>query len=71
MAIFLLDVHYLHRFFLCHLLQNQICNRQIKRLNDENDKLKGQLEAGEEREKELKLKLKEQERLGSDLESKV
>ena len=56
---------------LIFLFQNQISNRQIKRMDAENMKLKELLEEKDMKEKELNNKILELERGGSDMENKV
>ena len=52
-------------------LQNQILNRQLKRMDAENALLKERLDDDDKYENELKGQLKEAERRESDLLSKV
>lgn len=52
-------------------LQNQICNRQIKRMDDERTKLQEKLEEAAEKEKEFGRQLQDIERKETDQDSKV
>ena len=52
-------------------LQNQILNRQLKRMDAENASLKERLDDDDKYENELKGQLKEAERREADLLSKV
>lgn len=59
------------RCMLLFNLQNQICNRQIKRMDDERTKLQEKLEEAAEKEKEFGRQLQDIERKETDQDSKV
>ena len=58
-------------FCISSFLQNQILNRQLKRMDAENASLKERLDDDDKYENELKGQLKEAERREADLLSKV
>ena len=54
-----------------HVFQNQICQNQIRRMNEENKEIKRKLEEKTEKERELSAKIKDLSRKLDDTESKV
>ena len=55
----------------CITLQNHICDRHNKRLEGETNKLKEQLDEGDQRDKDLQQHIKELERKIELMEGKV
>lgn len=53
------------------LFQNQICQNQIRRMDDDNKTLRQQLAQAADRERDLRVTIKELERKLGDVESTV